>query len=330
MSKELKVPGILITQFTKNQMAKDPAFLFYPGDWSGGTLTMSRHLKGCYLDLLVAQFNAGPLSLEEIKTVLGNDFAVWGTLSKKFKKTETGLFFNERLEIEKIKRASYTESRRQSRQKADEDNVRIYLIQDSETKYTKIGSSVNPQRRLSEMINQKNPAVTVGSRDYTLIWFSDPVERKLEKEIHTFFLKNRIKGEWFNLSEKDIDMLLRTFFRTSPRTENGDINVNGNVNGFQSKKESFTKIDLFAALFDDELYVDDLNRTHKGKNFNQAFEECWMHWSNAKNPPDGLGEWKQKLNTWLINTKTNDRNNHKTSIRRADATVENGADFGKL
>lgn len=86
---------------------KDPAFLFYPGDWSGGTMTMTRHLKGCYIDLLVAQFNQGPLSLEEIRTVLGNDFASWGTLSKKFAQNAAGKFCNERLEAEKEKRATF-------------------------------------------------------------------------------------------------------------------------------------------------------------------------------------------------------------------------------
>lgn len=90
-------------------MAKDPAFLFYPGDWQGGTVTMSRHLKGCYIDLLVAEFNSGPLSLEEIKTVLGTDFAAWGSLSKKFKTTDDGRFFNEKLESEKAKRATFTQ-----------------------------------------------------------------------------------------------------------------------------------------------------------------------------------------------------------------------------
>lgn len=87
---------------------KDPAFLFYPGDWQGGTVTMSRHLKGCYMDLLIAQFNSGPLSLEEIKTVLGTDFAAWGSLSKKFKQNPKGLFFNERLDAEKTKRLQFS------------------------------------------------------------------------------------------------------------------------------------------------------------------------------------------------------------------------------
>jgi hypothetical protein len=65
------------------------------------------------MDLLDAQFNSGPLSLEEIKTVLGSDFATaWGALSKKFKASEKGLFFNERMEAEKLKRRTYVESRK--------------------------------------------------------------------------------------------------------------------------------------------------------------------------------------------------------------------------
>lgn len=94
-------------------MAKDPAVLWYWGDWQGGTVTLSRHLKGCYMDLLNAQFNTGHLSLDEIKTVLGSDFgSSWPTLQKKFKVDNDGLYFNERLKVEKIRRSSYTESRR--------------------------------------------------------------------------------------------------------------------------------------------------------------------------------------------------------------------------
>ena len=40
-------------------MAKDPAMLWYWADWHSGTATMSRFLKGCYMDLLHAQFNSG-------------------------------------------------------------------------------------------------------------------------------------------------------------------------------------------------------------------------------------------------------------------------------
>ncbi len=93
-------------------MAKDPAFLFYPNDWLGGTMALSRHHKGCYIDLLVAQFNNGPLSLDTIKAVLGQDQAVWTVLSKKFKQTAEGLWFNERLELEKQKRGQFIDKQK--------------------------------------------------------------------------------------------------------------------------------------------------------------------------------------------------------------------------
>jgi len=97
-------------------MAKDPAMLWYWGDWHSGTSLYSRFLKGCYIDILHAQFNNGHLSIEEIKTCLGSDFgASWPAIQKKFKQDENGLFFNERLEHEKEKRQKFTESRRQSR-----------------------------------------------------------------------------------------------------------------------------------------------------------------------------------------------------------------------
>lgn len=96
-------------------MAKDPAMLWYWGDWHSGTTTLSRFLKGCYMDLLHAQFNSGHLSLEEIKTVLGSDFGQsWPTIQKKFAVDPAGKYFNVRLEVEQVKRANYTASRRKN------------------------------------------------------------------------------------------------------------------------------------------------------------------------------------------------------------------------
>lgn len=93
-------------------MAKDPAMLWYWGDWNSGTCLMSRFLKGCYMDLLHAQFNHGRLSLEDIKTCLGSDYGTaWPALQKKFKQDEKNLFFNERCELEKLRRAEFVSSR---------------------------------------------------------------------------------------------------------------------------------------------------------------------------------------------------------------------------
>lgn len=99
-------------------MAKDPAFLFYPGDWLGGTTTLTREQKGAYIDLLIAQFNNNHMSLHEIRNVLGEkDFDnMWeDVLKKKFKKDTQGKYYNEKLENEMIKRQNYSESRRKNR-----------------------------------------------------------------------------------------------------------------------------------------------------------------------------------------------------------------------
>jgi len=108
-------------------MASDPATLWYWGDWAGGTITFSRFLKGCYMDLLYAQFNNGHLSLDEIKTVLGSDFgSSWPTLQKKFKVDPNGLFYNVRAEEEKNKRIAFTESRRNNLKSHKEDHVKTH------------------------------------------------------------------------------------------------------------------------------------------------------------------------------------------------------------
>ena len=110
-------------------MAKDPATLWYWGDWAGGTATFTRHMKGCYMDLLNAQFNNGHLSLEEIKTVLGSDFgSTWPTLQKKFVTDPQGNFFNERAELEKQKRIAFTESRKSNLKGHKGDHVQHHKV----------------------------------------------------------------------------------------------------------------------------------------------------------------------------------------------------------
>lgn len=99
-------------------MAKDPAFLFFPGDWLGGTITFGRKVKGAYIDLLMAQFSNGHMSLEDIREVLGEEDynTMWDKkLKKKFKIDGGGLYYNQKLENEMNKRKSFTESRRKNR-----------------------------------------------------------------------------------------------------------------------------------------------------------------------------------------------------------------------
>lgn len=90
-------------------MSKDPAFLFYPNDWLGGTLGMTFEEKGAYLELLMLQFNRGHMAGHMIGQTVGQ---LWDKIQDKFIQDDKGLWFNERLEIEQEKRKAFTESRR--------------------------------------------------------------------------------------------------------------------------------------------------------------------------------------------------------------------------
>jgi uncharacterized protein YdaU (DUF1376 family) len=93
-------------------MGRDPAFLFYPNDYLGGTMGMSFEMKGAYIDLLIFQFNNHQFTEAQAKQVLSICFiGVWEVLKNKFKK-DGEYYFNERLRNEIDKRKAFSESRR--------------------------------------------------------------------------------------------------------------------------------------------------------------------------------------------------------------------------
>lgn len=90
-------------------MAKDPAFLFYPNDYLGGTLGMTFEEKGAYIELLMVQFNRGHMTTHMLGQIVGQ---IWEKIKDKFVQDENGLWYNERLEQEQNKRKAYSDSRR--------------------------------------------------------------------------------------------------------------------------------------------------------------------------------------------------------------------------
>ena len=90
-------------------MAKDPAFLFYPNDYIGGTMGMTFEEKGAYIELLMLQFNRGHMDGHMIGHCVGQ---IWERIKCKFIQDEQGLWYNERLDVEKSKRKAFSESRR--------------------------------------------------------------------------------------------------------------------------------------------------------------------------------------------------------------------------
>jgi len=90
-------------------MAKDPALLWYPGDWLSGTHGMTLEEKGAYMELLMMQFNRGHMTEHMVGQVIGQ---LWGQVKHKFIKDDGGLWYNVRLDEEKNKRKVFTDSRK--------------------------------------------------------------------------------------------------------------------------------------------------------------------------------------------------------------------------
>jgi len=94
-------------------MSKDPAFLLYPQDFLVGTMTFSHEQVGKYVRMLCFQHQSGHLSEDDMLDIAGDkDDKIW----RKFKQDEQGLYYNQRLEEETLKRKRYTESRKKNLQ----------------------------------------------------------------------------------------------------------------------------------------------------------------------------------------------------------------------
>ena len=90
-------------------MSKDPAFLFYPNDWLGGTMGMNFDSQGAYLTLLILQFNKGEFNEQQAMNTVGKER--WIELKGKFE-TDGLLFWNIRLKIEHEKRKKFSQHQR--------------------------------------------------------------------------------------------------------------------------------------------------------------------------------------------------------------------------
>lgn len=182
---------------------KDPAVLWYFNDWGGGTIGMTRHQKGAYMDLLHAQFNLGDLSLVQIKNVLGVDFGPhWSTIQKKFTfDLVTELYYNERLKQERDKRSKFSASRRSNR--ASQSNLDTHMSghmedrNENRNKDTELPSWLNPKAwsAWEQHRKEKGQKLTPTSVRLQL--------KKLEKnkEKHADMIRTSIENGWTGLFE---------------------------------------------------------------------------------------------------------------------------------
>jgi hypothetical protein len=89
-------------------MSKDPAILFYTGDFLNGCSDLTFEERGQYITLLCLQHQKGHLSEKTIRLTVGS---VSVDVLKKFIKDAAGNFYNERMDNEILKRMQFIQSR---------------------------------------------------------------------------------------------------------------------------------------------------------------------------------------------------------------------------
>lgn len=110
-------------------MAKDPAVLFYTSDFLSGTFTMTDEQVGKYIRLLCLQHQKGKLTEKDMLSICkAYDVDIWD----KFK-IENGVFLNERMYNETIRRQKFSESRRNNAKSTKKESTSKAYAQHMET-----------------------------------------------------------------------------------------------------------------------------------------------------------------------------------------------------
>ena len=100
-------------------MAKDPAVLFYTSDFLSGTFTMTNEQVGKYIRLLCLQHQKGKLTEKDMLSICSAyDVDIWD----KFK-IEDGVFINERMHNEAVRRQKFSDSRRNNAKSHKNDST---------------------------------------------------------------------------------------------------------------------------------------------------------------------------------------------------------------
>lgn len=153
-------------------MSKDPAFLFYPNDYLGGTMGMTFEEKGAYMELLMLQFNRGHMTEHMIGHTIGQ---LWKNIKDKFTQDDNGLWYNIRLDEEKSKRMAFTQSRR--------NNIKG-INQHTIGHMTSHMENENVNRNEDKNIN------------IDFEWFWNDYDKKVG-------LKEKLKKKWNNLTDEE-------------------------------------------------------------------------------------------------------------------------------
>lgn len=177
-------------------MAKDPAFLFYPGDFNTGTQFFTDEQVGKYMRLLMAQHQHGHLTDKQVSIICkSHDKEVMA----KFKKDPQGKFFNERLEAETIRRQKFSESR--SKNRTSNKKTSLTYVPHMETKNeTETIDWIKEWSDWGKMIVLENDHVWEGMRG-----------RKVTQDEMDYFLSVATRNAWTMETQQKFRIALNGF-----------------------------------------------------------------------------------------------------------------------
>ena len=101
---------------------------------------------------------------------------------------------------------TFGENKKQKNSKIQFDPCYVYLMYDSKNGYHKIGISKTPKYREKTLQSEKPTIDLVCSKEYP----SRKIAEAIESALHKAFEENRIRGEWFELSDADVTILKET------------------------------------------------------------------------------------------------------------------------
>jgi uncharacterized protein YdaU (DUF1376 family) len=142
---------------------KDPAFPFYAQDFLVGTLHLSCQETGAFIKLLAYQWINLGIPKSRLGSILGLGWdSVWLCISDKFIEKD-GVLFNERLEMEREKRAQYKQKQAENGKKGGrprKEDLAINAV--NATVATKTSKEIKPKNPTK---TQKKPLENENERE---------------------------------------------------------------------------------------------------------------------------------------------------------------------
>ncbi|RWW99691.1 DUF1376 domain-containing protein [Flavobacterium cerinum] len=177
---------------------KDPAFPFYAQDFLVGTMHMTFEEIGAYIKLLAYQWVNLGIPKNRIGSVLGSGWeSIWQSISDKFIEKEN-VFYNERLEIEREKRAQFKQKQTENGKKGGRPKANTTNDQSFNSELESLNINKNQNPIINPKQNQKKPLEYENESEYENV---NAVEKGKEgtgeKPIAVYpFESEAFSGQW--------------------------------------------------------------------------------------------------------------------------------------